>query len=258
MKKIMRGIGLTIALFVMCGYALNSLADEHGKKGDKQEILAEMWVMVPKEGQMEQLEQAIREHSKFRQSKQDSRKWNIYSPVLGHKLDRIAVRATGFTWQDMDGYRDWAEKQGINKHWMETASQYVDHYHHYLSVIDHENSHWGSDVKYNYVGVTSYVPKVGHWGDIEKDKKALADAAKAEKWPYHWAFASQVGGRGDLTLAVPYQNWAAMAPPEQKFSQVLAKNLGNEEKAKELMKNWASHFEEISYNIWALRNDLMQ
>lgn len=257
MNKLIRGLIVSTALVTISLLSANAMAEQHNEGATKQEMLAEMWVMIPKAGKMQELEKAMSEHVKFRRSKDDPRDWHFYSPVLGHKLDRIAVRANRFTWSDMDTYRDWAMKQGINKHWNDTAAQYVDHYNHYMSVEDDENSHWGPDVNYNYVGVTVYTPKIGHRGAIEKDKKAMADAAKAEKWPYHWAFSSEVGGRGELVLAVPYENWGAMAPPDEKFAEMLARHMGDESKAKELLEGWASHFEEIDYNIWALRKDLM-
>ncbi len=258
MNRTIRGMSLAFGLVLLNVMAANVMADQHGTKGAKQEMLAEMWIMTPKEGKMQELEAAIREHAKFRRSKQDPREWRFYSPVLGHNLDRIGVRSWGFTWKDMDSYRDWAEKNGIIQHWRETAGQYVDHTHHYLSVADQENSKWGPDVKYRYVGVTSYVPKLGHRGAIENDKKALVEAAKAQNWPYNWSFADQVGGRGEMVLAIPYENWAAMAPPETEFMEMLVTHMGDESKAQELMKSWTSHFEETDYNIWALRKDMME
>ncbi|GGW83471.1 hypothetical protein [Alteromonas halophila] len=258
MNKLTRGIALTTGLLFLGLWSATVAADQHKAKGAQQEMLAEMWVMVPKKGKMSELEQAMQEHLKFRRSKQDPREWRFYSPVLGSKLERIGVRAGGFTWKDMDSYRDWSMENGVSKHFQETAGEYLDHYHHYLSVEDYANSHWEPDVEYRYVGVTSYTPKMGHRQAIEKDKKMLADAAKAQKWPYHWAFSNEVGGRGEMTLAVPYKNWGAMAPPEEKFPALLTKHMGSEEKAMELMERWSSHFEDIHYNIWALRDDLME
>ncbi|NMH59137.1 hypothetical protein [Alteromonas ponticola] len=258
MNKIIKGVLVTLGGLWLSVMTLHVMADQHGSKGAKQEMLAEMWVMVPKAGKMQELEAAMREHVKFRRSKQDSREWHFYSPVLGHKLDRIAVRANGFTWKDMDTYRDWTMKEGINQHWEETAGDLVDHYHHYISVEDHENSNWGPEVEYRYVGVTSYVPKLGHRGAIEKDMKTMVEAAKAQEWPFHWAFSEGISGRGELMLAVPYENWEAMAPPEPQFMQVLSTHLGSESDAQKLMESWVSHFEEITYNIWALRSDLME
>jgi len=59
-----------------------------------------------------------------------------------------------------------------------------------------------------------------------------------------------------MTLAIPYISYWAMAPPEIKFSEMLAKHLKSKQKAKEVLKSWLSHFKEISYNIYLLREDL--
>lgn len=247
-----------LAFMLLCVSSFQVFSNEHSDKTASEEMLAEMWVMVPKAGKMRELEQALKEHLKFRQSKNDSRDWHIYSPVLGHKLDRIAVRANNFTWEDMDSYKDWSKNNNVSQHWEDKAGQLVEHYHHYLAIEDRENSHWGQDVSYKYVGVTNYLPKIGHGEAINKDISMLSDAAKKQGWPYHWSFSRAVGGQGELTLAVPYENWAAMAKPEESFAAMLAKHMGDENKARESMERWASHFQKIDYNIWSLRSDLME
>jgi len=37
---------------------------------------------------------------------------------------------------------------------------------------------------------------------------------------------------------------------------MLAKHLGNKEKAKKLLSRWSSHFKSVSYNVYVLREDL--
>lgn len=258
MKKLVRNASAVALLLYFGLTAISVMADDHKDKGADKEMLAEMWIMVPKEGKQEALEQALKEHVKFRKSKNDPREWHAYVPVLGNKLNRLAVRANQFTWADMDSHDEWATKEGISENWQQTADQYVDHYHHYLAVEDHENSHWGPDVEYKYVGVTSYQPKLGHGSAISDDLKTMAAAARAEKWPYNWAFSWAVGGEGELSLAVPYKNWAEMAPPEQKFMEILASHMGSEDEAKTLMERWAGHFEKIEHNIWERRSDLTE
>lgn len=258
MNKLYKSFLAIIGLGLACLMSASVVADQHKEGKAEKEMLAEMWVMVPKEGKQQALEDAIKEHVKFRESKNDTRDWHIYAPVLGSKLDRIAVRANNFTWADMDTYRDWSMNQGVSENWQQTAGQYVDHYHHYLAIEDRENSHWGPDVKYKYVGVTSYQPKLGHRSAINEDIKTMSDAAREQNWPYNWAFSTALSGQGEINLAVPYENWGAMAPPEMEFMEVLSTHMGDEDKAKELMKRWAGHFEKVEFNVWELRTDLMQ
>lgn len=233
---------------------LVAFADGH----QKQEMLAEVWVMTVKAGKAEQLEEGFKKHVAHRRELKDPQSWRVYSPVFGDQLDRYIVRATGFSWADMDTHRDWNNEKNPFKHWQKHGEPYVSDYQHYLSVIDTENSHWPDGVDYRYVGVTTYVIKQGHRMAMNKDKKLFSDAAKANKWPYHWTWGNGVTGLGVLYLAVPYASYADMAPPEQKFSELMAKHLGSEEKASEVFERWSSHFESIHYDIYAYRKDLSE
>ena len=201
---------------------------------------------------------ALKKHVQHRKELKDPREWRFYSRVLGDDLDQIAIRSFGFGWQGMDSYQDWSKEKNPQKHWNKYVDKYVANYQHYMSVIDTENSHWGPDVEYKYVGLTSYKVKMGHWTAVNEDKKIMSDAAKAQNWPFNWSWAENVSGQGNLSLAVPFENWASMAPAEMKFSEVLAKHLGDADKAKELFERWSSHFESTSYDIYVLGDDLME
>lgn len=253
MNQIKTTIFLLLSAMLMLVASSSALADGHDK-----ERLAQFWVMHAKPGEMEALESAMKKHLTHRKELEDPRDWGIYSPVLGSELNMIAVRAGGFTWQDMDSYREWSKQKQPDKHWQEHADKHIASYEHHMSVLDTKNSHWPEDVDYRYVGVTSFVIKPGHRNGVEEDIKTFADAAKAQNWPYNWSFSEEVGGRGNLMIAIPYKNWAAMAPPETKFAEMLAKHLGGEDKAKAVFERWSDHFEKSHYQIWARRDDLMK
>lgn len=221
------------------------------------ELLAETWVVSPKAGQSEDLEEAIKKHTAHRDKLNDPRSWQIYSPVLGNNLDSILIRSSGFSWAQMDEYRDWSDKKDPTKHWNKYADPQISNYGHYLSVLDSANSNWGPEVKYRYVGLTTYTLKLGHQAAMSKDRKLFSDIAKANNWPYSWDWSDSVSS-GDIYLAVPYQNWAGMAPPDETFAKLLGKHFGDEAKTKETLQRWVSHFESIDYNVYALRSDLMK
>lgn len=245
-----------LAVLLCLGLASSPLlADHHGNK-DK-EWLAESWVMTAKADAMPQLEKALMEHVKHRQDKEDPRNWKIYSPVFGDDLNRLLVRAGGITWADMDSYKDWVQSTDVMAHWEAGAGKHVAHYAHHLAYMDSANSHWGPDVKYNYVWVTTHTIKPGHGSAVSADIKVLADAAKAEQWPYHWGIGYSVSGENTVMIAIPYESWSAMAKPETSFMDMLAKHMQDKDKAKETMKRWASHFTHTHENVWALRSDLM-
>ena len=221
------------------------------------EVLAESWVMVPKQGKAEGLEKALKKHSAHRAKLKDPRSWNLYSQVLGDQLDVVIARSFGFTWSDMDTYQDWSNEKNPTKHFDKHVQPNIKNIGHYMSVIDTANSHWGPEVEYRYVGVSSYKIKSGHQGALEKDIKLFSDVAKSNNWPYNWSWAQGVSGEASLSLAIPYKNWAEMAPPEQEFSALMAKHMGSEEKAAEVFERWQSHFDSVDYDIYVLRTDLM-
>ena len=229
-----------------------TLADNHAPQ-----VLSENWVMTPKDGKSEDLQDGIKKHNKYREMLEEPRKWQFFSPVLGNQLDKLAVRSFGFSWADMDTFLKWSSKNDSQKDFNKNVDKYVSSYEHYMSVIDTKNSHWGPEVKYRYVGVTSYMVKSGHRAAIKQDKKILSDAAKEKSWPFNWVWSDSVSGRDILQLAVPYQNWSNMAPPETTFAEVLAKHLGDEAEAKKILERWTSHFSATEYNIWVLREDMM-
>lgn len=221
------------------------------------EVLSESWVFSPKAGKLEDMEQAMKKHGEHRDELKDPREWRLYSRVLGDNLDSVSARSFGFSWADMDSYRAWNIEKNPQKHFNEYVDKHIANTHHYLSVLDLENSNWGPEVEYKYVGVTSYNVKMGHRSAVDEDKKIMSDAAKANDWPFNWQWSDSVSGEDSMILAVPFKNWASMAPAETKFAEVLAKHLGDGDKAKELFVRWSSHFESIRYDIYVLREDLM-
>jgi len=228
-----------------------TFADNHSAK-----VLAETWVITPKIGQSEAMLAGIKKHRDYRENLEDPRAWRFYSPILGDQLDKVAIRTFGSSWADMDTYREWSTKNDSQQNFNMNVDKYVSNYQHYISVIDAENSDWGPEIKYRYVGVTSYTVKNGHRAAIEQDKKIMSDAAKAKNWPFNWQWSDSVSGKDTLMLAVPYKDWGSMAPPETTFAQVLAKHLGNETEAKTVLERWSSHFTATEYNVWGLREDM--
>ncbi len=220
------------------------------------EMLAETWVMTPKAGAGAELEKALKKHTAHRNKLEDPRDWQVFSQVLGNDLGSILVRSSGFTWADMDSYEAWSRDKNPQKHFNEYVDPAVSNYGHYLFTMDIANSHWPEGTEYNFVGVTTYVVKAGHYAAMKKDLKLMSDAAKSPDWPYNWLWYESVSD-GDLSLAVPFNNYADMAPAEQTFREFLTKTMESKEKADELIGSWMSHFESTQYMVYRHRKDLM-
>jgi hypothetical protein len=225
-------------------------------QAQEKELLAEMWQMEPKAGMDQAFEKSFKEHIDHRQKLGDPRSWQVYMPVLGNKLNQYLIRSCCFEWKDMDSYQQWTKDKDPMTHWNKNVDGKVSHYGHYMSTMDMENSHWPENVVANYVGVTYYKIKPGHWKALTEAVKTISNVAKQHKWPYHWSWSYSVGGEPGMHLAIPYENYTKMTPPEQKFNALMVKHLGSEDKAAAFWKDWASHFETTHYNIYQHNKEL--
>lgn len=219
-------------------------------QAQEKEMLAEMWLMQPKAGMNAAFEKSFKEHIDHRQKLGDPRSWQVYQPVLGDKLNEYLIRSCCFEWKDMDSYQQWSMEKKPLEHWNKNVDEKVAHYGHYMATIDMANGHWPDTVKANYVGVTYFKIKPGHWREVKDAVKVISEVAKTHKWPYHWSWSYPVGGEPGMHLAIPYENYTQMTPPEQTFNALMVKHLGSEEKAKAFWQAWSSHFDTTHYNIY--------
>ena len=224
---------------------------------EKPPSLADAWIIVPNAGQQAQFEQAFKEHIKYRASKGDPREWNTYVPVIGNNLNFYVVRFCCTAFKDVESYIKWDNDNKINEHWNKNVGQYVESYQHYYSRLDFTNSNWPEgDTNYRYFAVTDYKAKMGAGKSISDGKKMLSETAKAMKWPYSWSWSWQIGGEGGLSLVIPYEGYAGMAPPEKSFAAAFSEQIGDEKKAADALKSWSDNFHSTSYTVYAIRDDM--
>ncbi len=219
-------------------------------------LLAEMWMAEVKPGTHADFEKKFKDHINERVKLEDPRAWHVYTPVLGEHLNRYLIRYCCFEWKDADSYEQWGMEKHPNKHWNKHVDKYVQRYGHYLEKMDVKNSRWPKGVEANFVGVSHYLVKMGQWEGMKEDMAIISTAAKENNWPYHWSWSFPVSGTPSKQLVIPFKNYADMAPPEQKFSEIMVKHLGSEEKVKAFWQRWSSHFETVEYNIYRYRKDL--
>ena len=70
-----------------------------------------------------------------------------------------------------------------------------------------------------------------------------------------WVWIYSVGGPANLSLAVPYENYADMAPPEVSFYEFMVKHT-SEETAASTMQEFSNSFWSSEYTVYQLRRDL--
>jgi len=218
--------------------------------------IANVWIFIPKQGHVNDFTEAFKKHITFRKSMHDPRSWQVYTPNMGENMNTYIVRYCCDSWANLDDYEQWSTESKASQHWQKNVAKYVDRFEHHRSEVDFKNSNWASKLEYKYVGVTHYIIKQGHYSALNEDKKLLSDAAKKQNWPFNWSWSDSIDGKASMNLAIPYINYAAMTPPETKFSEILAKHLNSKKKAKKLLKRWSSHFDSTSYNVYEHRKDL--
>ena len=221
--------------------------------------LAEEWMLVPKAGHASELAQALKEHTAFRSEHGDPLQWEIYTPFLGNDLDRFAVRSCCTTWADVDGYREWARNaKEIMAHFSEHVEPLVETYGHYFEEIDWANSHWDSEGgPYRFFEVTEFTVKPGLGDDFNAAREKMSQIAINQGWAAggrSWLWASTIGGEPIVAIVVPQKNLAGIARDGENFAGFLARQMGSEEAAADLMKQFSAATASSSYQIWMLED----
>lgn len=251
-KRLLSGL----AAAILAATPLAVLADNHESPAE----LASVWIIAPKTGESAAFEKAMREHAAMREKGEDSRDWGVYSVALGDHMGIYQVRYCCFDWADQDAYAAENAEKGFGEHFQKTVMPHVDHMHHYIERMDYETSSWPEDLgDHQFYGVTSWVWKEGAGSGSSEARKKITQALLDTGWgdDNHWLFHSRVGGKPMIMVAVPYENYADMAPPEKTMYEFLLEN--SDMDAEELdatFQAFGSGFSSSDYTVWQSRPDL--
>jgi hypothetical protein len=223
--------------------------------------LVEMWVMVPKAGHSQELTEALKKHMAFRSEQGDPRNWNTYTPLLGDELDRVAVRSCCHNWADIDAYAEWSRAQpAVGAHFNEHVAPHVESYGHYFEEIDWAGSHWNDKASaYKYFAVTEFALKAGHAAEFHAARDKMSQIAINQGWANDersWIWSTTIGGKPRVSVVVPHENFASMADTGEGFMDFLARNLGSQEAAAELLKQFSAATWGSDYQVWVHRDEL--
>jgi len=216
--------------------------------------LAEAWVVTPVPGKGAEFRTALAEHMAFRTEHGDPRAWQVYTPVLGDDLGRIAVRFCCFKWADQDSYEAWQDSaEKINAHFSEHIAPLAENWKHYFESIDWGNSHWNEDAgPYKYFAVTEFNLKPGHGQDFDAARDKMSQIALNQGWAtadHSWLWTTTIGGKPQENIVVPHKNYASFDRDQEDFSSFLARHIGADESA-ELLKQFASASWSTDFQIW--------
>lgn len=249
MKKLLIALACVTLLAVPLSHA-----DNHESPPN----LADTWYVVVKPGHYDEFEAAFKAHLDKRAAAGDSREWDTFSPVLGGHMSHYVIRSCCFHWADQDSYTAWSmENSALSDDWDANVDPHVEEYKHYLYALDFDNSHWAEDApEYNYFGVTRWTPKQGSGGSMSAAVEEISSLAKKANWPRYWSWSNRIGGKPNLTLVSPFENYADMAPPEPSFFERMSQELGGDEAAQEMFQRFSSNFEGSTYTVYVHRPDL--
>jgi hypothetical protein len=222
--------------------------------------LATVWIVHPKAGHFGEFMAAVTEHMAFRKEQGDTRGWNVYQPVIGDDIGKVAFRYCCFDWADEDAYAAAEAEKGLGDHWNANVDQHVGHYEHYLSAIDLDNSHVSEAAfeSATLFGVTTWNIAPGKGADFDAMKAKMSTLAKENGWASderNWSWSSRIGGKPEESIVIPHKDYADMAPPEETFYEFVVGQIG-EEAANEMFATFSKSASSSRYTVWQLNPDL--
>ena len=243
-----------VTAIAVCCLAMPMLATAQEEEGK----LARMWVVVPKDGMGDQLEEAMKAHNAWRAENGDPWSWNTYHRVSGGDLDHWFIRSPGHTYAELDAYRDSEFSQRAFEHWSANVDQYVADYRTHLAEYAPELSHEQPDEgPYEYFWVYTYHIKAGMGRQFYAAAEAITGALKDAAWPETWWFTWQLDGERmpAMSLVIPNANWAGFADPEQSAFEAVSAAKG-ESTAAEMWADLFSTVESVSSTVYHRHADL--
>ena len=254
MKKRFAVAGL--AGIALLGVHVPALADSHEEAPAP---LSDVWIVMPKQGMESEFEDAIKTHMAFRADAGESRSWNTYTPVAGHKLGMYQFRHCCFDWADMDAYIAESVAQGLGENWDDNVHAYVAHYHHYFERMDMEHSYWPDEgTSGPYYEVTTWTWKEDAGPGPSEAREKLSKAALEAGWGEYgsnWLWMSRLHGKPKLMIVSSYESYADMTPPEMNFFEFMAQSMPEEE-VQEAFAAFGAGFSSSETTIWRHREDL--
>ena len=223
--------------------------------------LADVWLITAKAGQGSELYEAIEKHMAFRAEHGDPRAWQVYSPMLGDELNRVAIRFCCFSWADQDAYSEWREAaENIGDHFGEHVTPHIENISHYFENLDWENSNWNEESgPYKLFAVTEFNLKPGKIGQYDAARNKMSQIALNQGWAtsdHSWVWSSTIGGKSQGSIIIPHKSFADMDRDEEGFMEFLARHMGSGEAAAELMADFSESAWSSEFQIWEHDEDV--
>ncbi len=216
--------------------------------------LAQVWEMIPRNGQGPAFEAALKQHVAWRNAHGETWNWDVFEVVVGSNFGNFYVRSGNHAWADFDGY----DLSGAREHFQATVSPLLESISNVITAGDTVNVHMPTDADFSLLSIARY--------DIIPAKQQEVNAAigkfsevirKHNNKMYHAFSSPAAGGDGewDLTGVFPAENWASFEDPDPNFFELMVSEYGEEE-TKEILSSFMSGVTKTANSVVVFRKDL--
>lgn len=219
--------------------------------------IARMWVVTPKAGMDQQLEDAMKAHNQWRVDNNDPWPWSTYHQVTGSDLGDWLIRSCCHSWADMEAYGNSDFSTAAYEHWMANVEPYVAETAGHMSEAMPEISNWPEDAgPYEWVWAYTYKVKPGKANDFIAAAKAIVDELKKAGWGEPFGFVRQLDGEiPRITLVIGEDSWSGFAGPEKSAREVVAEALG-QAKADDMWDAYLEHVKSVYSTVYHRHEDM--
>jgi len=197
---------------------------------DSDKNLHKMFYVKLKTGHTGAFYEKLAEHAAWRRENGDPWTWWVHTIVNGENDGDCVIRSGGVSWAEMDEYEEFLAKGGA-KFW-KTVGEHIEDTSSWISMGDKRFARWHPDMeKINLISVISYELKPGSQKDFTDAVQVYHDAIAEHDFPTYYQFSWPINGSSGngVTLALFFENYADMAPPEEKMQEFMKRVLGEEE-----------------------------
>lgn len=219
--KIVAYVSLVLAA---SGVGSTAMAQEEGAASEMPGAVVREFILVPKEGMREELEEGIREHISWRAEKGDPLTWSVFMESVGNHFGTYYIRSDGQHYKDLGQMDEFDARIGGGAHYDEHVAPYVASFSALIDEVNMEASNWPEDSDaYGMIELHLYDLLPGRRDEYHAAVKEIHAAAKAQEWGVYYATGwNVIGGEPwDAWVALPHKTYETLGGSGTSMSQML-------------------------------------
>ena len=238
----------------LCAFSI-AFATLAGLANAQQGPIGRMYLVEPKAGQVEEWEEAYKEHLDWHRSQNDGWDWRAYQIESGPRLGQYIIRTGGHEWKDFDARGEMGARDNTN--YFDTAGKFSQSE---LSWFD--RTHWNlsrtdEDATYHIIEYTRVVVKPSKVAEFMNAVSKFHRAFEETNDPARYVVAqTESGGRtSNFVLVGLHENWAGLEQSPDAMMKMMQRVYGPVEAAA-IYEEFSSTVEEMESFILRYRPDL--